>query len=80
MSLSPTGGDGHPAQSFFSAQPSGKLHQSDAGGQRARGGREHWREEETQQGGNNVFSVAELLDGLSSGAVSNPTYRNRSTV
>lgn len=44
------GRDGHSAQGVVSPQSSGQLHQPDAGGQRARGSREHRREEESQQG------------------------------
>lgn len=45
-----TGGDGHSAEGVVSAQSPGQLHQPDAGRQGARGGREHRREEENQQG------------------------------
>lgn len=51
LSTSNTAGrDGHSAEGVFSAQSSGQLHQPDAGGQGARGGREHRWEEENQQG------------------------------
>lgn len=50
IALRPTGGDGHSAQGVVTPQPPGQLHQPDAGGEGARGGRDHRWEEESQQG------------------------------
>lgn len=44
------GGDGHSSEGVLSAQSPGQLHQPDAGCKGTRGGREHRREEESQQG------------------------------
>lgn len=51
------GGDGHSAEGVVSAQPSGQLHQPHAGGQGTRGGGEHWREEETEQGFTRIILI-----------------------